>query len=220
MGNLLTMGRFEHTPSQTIPNIVSHSNVHYVVSVLIIGQTASGERGVLYLKRSNTDEFEPGRWGVVTDHIESGERAGEALIRGVKEEAGIHINGKEFGAIITLPIRAQRVPLDGRPNTFVQGVSNVYYVLDPNLTINGIKISEEHTEARFFSLLELMELRKARTIVDPKLLLRGEAANTRPRLTTFDRAIIDHPRVLEALYLRTVAADRSIAEQRRMRSVH
>ena len=70
--------------------------MHPVVHVHIMNT-----RGLLMLqKRSSTKDIQPGKWDTsVGGHISSGEKLEQAVIREVKEEAGIDIDINKAGPI-------------------------------------------------------------------------------------------------------------------------
>ena len=92
----------------------------------------------LMVKRSFEEENYPGYWGVPGGKMEEGESPKDALIREIKEELGI---------IIT----------DLKPLGKYEFNSRlfVFYHEDPEFDESSITLNEEHTDARFFSFLEI-----------------------------------------------------------------
>lgn len=92
----------------------------------------------LMVKRSFEEESYPGYWGVPGGKMEEGESPEDALIREIKEELGI---------IIT----------DLKPLGKYEFTSKlfVFYHEDPEFELSSITLNKEHTDARFFSFLEI-----------------------------------------------------------------
>ncbi|MCL4387572.1 NUDIX hydrolase [Candidatus Marsarchaeota archaeon] len=59
--------------------------------------------GVVYLKRNEDDDIEPGKWCLPSGHVESGEKYVSAAVRELYEETGIRAKPDELEHLGTFP---------------------------------------------------------------------------------------------------------------------
>ena len=59
--------------------------------------------GVVYLKRSDYDDIEPGKWCLPSGHVENGETHKDAAVRELYEETGIKAPGPCIATKLQLP---------------------------------------------------------------------------------------------------------------------
>jgi 8-oxo-dGTP diphosphatase len=107
-----------------------------------------GTRRYLLLRRSQQKDYAPGIWECVTGRVDQGEGFGDALHREVREELGVDVQA-EYILGTTHFYRGAAAP----ENELV----GVIYLCSLDETAS-IQISKEHTEYRWLSANEAMDL--------------------------------------------------------------
>lgn len=113
-----------------------------------VGAMFVSNGAVLLGLRSSSKIVRPGTWDIIGGHAEQGETLDDALIREVKEEAGVIIS--EFRLIAIFRER--------QPERYGHALHHVYAVTeweggDPTNT------SSEHAELKWFSIREIRSLK-------------------------------------------------------------
>lgn len=106
-----------------------------MVSLLIVVKNNQ----FLLLKRSSNEDKYPEMFGLVGGSVENGETPLEAIIRETKEEIGLDIPNVNI--------------LKKHPNICV------YYYNSSEFDESKIILNEEHTEYRFFSYYEILQIK-------------------------------------------------------------
>jgi 8-oxo-dGTP pyrophosphatase MutT (NUDIX family) len=110
--------------------------------------------GVVYLKRSDYDDIEPGKWCLPSGHVENGETHKDAAVRELYEETGIKAGPEELEHLATFPYL-----LDGTKYSIW-----LYLVEKGGLGLEDVKIfAEEHSEKKCIGTKVLAEISKLRT---------------------------------------------------------
>ncbi len=140
---------------------------HRGVLVFIVGRD-----GVLFLKRADNDDIQPGKWGAVTGHADGDETPMQAAIREVKEEAGIDVQAKDLKYMGITKAKFEY----GRDGSgiWTNFTDSVYYFVDYGLTKDKIKISEEHSAAVFLPVERFLKLKDDIRAMDSGLAPRAE----------------------------------------------
>ncbi|MEM3883365.1 MAG: NUDIX domain-containing protein [Methanothrix sp.] len=109
--------------------------------------------GVVYLKRNDDDDIEPGKWCLPSGHVESGETCKSAAVRELYEETGIKAGPEELEYLTTFPYL-----LDGtRFRVWL------YFVEKGTLGSEDVKIfTEEHSEKKCVGMEALSAMRNLR----------------------------------------------------------
>lgn len=102
------------------------------------------EEKVLILKRSNSDEINPGNWEFVGGTINFGEDLEEALLREIKEETSIKAKIEKILYATTY---------NTKPNRY-----DVIIVYKCHAKNSNVKLSDEHSEYRWVEEKELRQL--------------------------------------------------------------
>lgn len=109
--------------------------------------------GVVYLKRSDNDDIEPGKWCLPSGHVEIGETCKNAATRELYEETGIEAEPEELEHIATFPYL-----LNGTKYKVW-----LYLVEKGGLGLEDVKIfAEEHSEKKCIGTKALAEISKLR----------------------------------------------------------
>ncbi|MEM0154653.1 MAG: NUDIX hydrolase [Methanothrix sp.] len=110
--------------------------------------------GIIYLKRNEDDDIEPGKWCLPSGHVESGEAYKSAAVRELYEETGIKANPKELEHIGTFPYM-----LDGTMFRVW-----LYFVEKGSLSLNDVVVfEEEHSDKKCIGIDTLAAMRTLRT---------------------------------------------------------
>ncbi|MCL5679728.1 MAG: NUDIX hydrolase [Candidatus Marsarchaeota archaeon] len=110
-------------------------DVAFVIPVL--------REGVLYLKRNDNDDIEPGKWCVPSGHVEKGENYDAAAIRELEEETGLKAHASMLEYIGTF-----NHSLDGTDYRVW-----LYMIENRSLRIGDVKIfPEEHSDKKCVSI--------------------------------------------------------------------
>ena len=114
---------------------------------------ATGD-GVVYLKRSEDDDIEPGKWCLPSGHVESGETYKNAAVRELYEETGIKAEPEELEYLASFPYT-----LDGTRYKVL-----LYVVEKDTLGLEDVKIfADEHSEKRCIRMETLAAISSLRT---------------------------------------------------------
>ncbi|MCL4404486.1 MAG: NUDIX hydrolase [Candidatus Marsarchaeota archaeon] len=111
--------------------------------------------GLVYLKRREDDDIEPGKWCLPSGHVEAGEANLAAAVRELKEETGITVNGNDLEYILDFSHN-----LNGTDYRVW-----LYSMQDSNLSINDVRVfPEEHSAKRAMEIdaLRSMELMRGK----------------------------------------------------------
>ncbi|NOX71943.1 MAG: NUDIX domain-containing protein [Candidatus Micrarchaeota archaeon] len=103
---------------------------------IISAALVDGKGGVLLLKRSPARKIHPGKWALVSGHIEEGESPKECAEREIREELGKDISF--------------RIEMEGEPFTDID--SECEWLVTPLLCrfLRGkIRLDDEHAEMRW-----------------------------------------------------------------------
>jgi len=162
---------------------------HNVVFVYVVGRN-----GVLYLKRNENDDIEPGRWGVVSGHINPNETHVQTALREIEEESGLR------------NIKAERIRSVGTLSTFGVGVQNnvsrifpvkaiVFSYVDQEIMPKHIVVGSEHSAMSFVELERFYHMgkhaRAAEAYALARVVQRGNGSSNLLRLTTPDHDIVN-----------------------------
>jgi 8-oxo-dGTP pyrophosphatase MutT (NUDIX family) len=109
--------------------------------------------GVVYLKRNEEDDIEPGKWCLPSGHIERGEKYEEAAIRELYEETGINAEPEELKHLGTFPY-------------FLDGIKYrvwLYFVEKGKLGFEDVRaFEEEHSGKKCIGIGALAAMRNLR----------------------------------------------------------
>lgn len=112
-------------------SIGDESNDTKEVSIAIIFDSNDH---VLLVKRSDNDQWEPGKWALVGGGIEPNETPQDAIKREVMEEVGLTIDDFIYRFTMTKP-----------------SINEHIFVVKKPISIGDIKLNNEHSQAAFFS---------------------------------------------------------------------
>ena len=146
--------------------------VHDIAAVLALrtGSMPTAKEALL-LRRAPADEFQPGLFNMPMGHLRRGETYDHAAIRELREETGIRLRAEQ---LVYVGDYYLDVPKEGTgisvPFHFRQYVAN----LPKGIGEKDIKLSKDHTEARFIGFETLRKALYAPvvqfTLPDAKLL--------------------------------------------------
>jgi 8-oxo-dGTP pyrophosphatase MutT (NUDIX family) len=140
--------------------------------------------GVLYLKRNDNDDIEPGKWCIPSGHVENGESYESAAKREFEEETGIKVDKDRLEYVSTF-----NYLLDG---TYYKVW--LYMIEDRSLHVNDVKLfPEEHSAKKCIGMEALDMYAYARnddystlTAID-KHIVKNYLNEVKMRLETRDR---------------------------------
>ena len=105
---------------------------------VLVGGLIKKDDKYLMLKRHQNDEVYPGKWEFPSGGIDFGEEVEDALIREVREEAGLDISNIKRRIIGVTKYIIEK-------EDFVRDSFQINYLIEPT-KIEDIKLSDEHEE--------------------------------------------------------------------------
>jgi 8-oxo-dGTP pyrophosphatase MutT (NUDIX family) len=111
---------------------------------------------VLYLRRSEKDPIEPGKWGIPGGHIKDGESPRAATIREVQEETGLSLRGRKlvpFGSF-SLFIKTR----EGKP---LPSEGHVFGFMADGFTIDDVSLRSSHVAKKLVDMPKLRQMKMA-----------------------------------------------------------
>jgi hypothetical protein len=104
------------------------------------------------------DNIEPGKWGVISGHINMGETPLKAAIRESEEESGILLQAYNLRYMGSLVASAKaKGPVPGQWD-LIPVQLQTYLVVKPDIEPSMIRLSNEHSDRRFVNENGIMPL--------------------------------------------------------------